>query len=344
MIRYLSKLMGGAPRASYGPALRMPLEIKRTTQTYPKAQPAMRASSSPAPSRPVPKIVVPATPEPEMTEVDDLSSTATAVMEPPAPKARPKAKAKPKAKPKAKAKAKKAEPKAPEVKEAAPPKAKKRSLWGRKKQEPAPEAPVKSVAAPESIEDTVAATVQAVLAETKQNGKVTKKAVTKKTSDGYFQLSPSATPGKQVCIFQAVLFEIPNNWVVEYVSYLNGILIFCTDLKATWAASLFFEFRDNPDVRDAMQIVEDLADQFAQQKENYVTHSKQEVDHPNGFSLGVLEYGHTKDGTDLVEWEMVIPYHDHLQLCISAASAKADWSRNQPLFKDVLKSIAPQPM
>jgi len=194
-------------------------------------------------------------------------------------------------------------------------------------------------------EGSIADTVQDVLQENKQRGNRRRgtKTVTKKQTGGAFELCPSTDPSKKVCIFEAVLFELPVGWVVEYVPSLNGILIFCTDMKATWAANMYFEFREEVLGRSIEQCLADIEERRSAEKEDFEKIYAEDREHHNGFHYGILEYrSKDREGTLLVEWEIVIPYHDHLHLCITAASSKADWDRNHPHFHDVIYSIAPQ--
>ncbi|MBN1674390.1 MAG: hypothetical protein JXR37_25305 [Kiritimatiellae bacterium] len=147
---------------------------------------------------------------------------------------------------------------------------------------------------------------------------------------------------KQQAFFSPSLgigFSYPDGWELDEFVSAHGILLLCPDFNSDWQANVFFNVqRDSSDTPLEERLDEHEA-RLRAARTGFTLHQKQVATHPNGFTLGSLQFTHAHDAIPLSETFVLLRLRGRRNLIVTACTTEAARPQHQPLFDQIIRSL-----
>jgi hypothetical protein len=136
------------------------------------------------------------------------------------------------------------------------------------------------------------------------------------------------------------MFTPPGAWSVEDIAKQSGVLILAPSVEANWQANIFLELREDKENRALDRALIDVSGNLKSRKSQYRELSRSVKKTARGVPYGLLEYSHQNGGTELLEWEVIVPLQGTTRLFVLASTAKSVSPKYLPAFQAFLDSLA----
>lgn len=146
--------------------------------------------------------------------------------------------------------------------------------------------------------------------------------------------------GETAFTYEGVSFQYPAGWKVKQSDGVKGLEVVGPE-DAGWEPNLYFVIHQAAEDVALDELLSQNMTLLAARKQNYVPRNNQQMDHPNGFKYGRIEYENTSEPGDvpLRQWSVIVPLANKKYLQIQAGSAAASWEKFQPTFEKVINSV-----
>jgi hypothetical protein len=136
-----------------------------------------------------------------------------------------------------------------------------------------------------------------------------------------------------------ISISTPKGWSVEEIQNMNGVLFLAPSVEVNWQANIFLELREDKEDRPLDRALSDISGNLRTRKSQFKEMRRSVQSNPNGMQFGLLEYSHQKDGTRLIDREIVVKLQGDSRLFIGTSTVESVSSKYVPVFDAFLASI-----
>lgn len=136
-----------------------------------------------------------------------------------------------------------------------------------------------------------------------------------------------------------VVFTCPEEWLVEPVPGLRGVIAMHPEVDRGWRANVMFELVPRKPERPLAASLDRLCDTLVETQRGLHVRRRSVVQRPSGGVVASVEYDALQDELALTQRDLLWPSSPDHNLHMTASSECTLWPHYEPVFDSILASV-----